>query len=474
MDDELEIPLPEIVKELKKHIWQMIVVSLVGMAVASVIYVFFTEDEYTAQVKLHALSSYRDSAGNIRFDMTAGSSFASDFKELIETPVVLEKTCEQLGWEVWPKDAKINVEAVNGTRIINIEVTNRDPYLAMDAANTLSVVFIEYVSGWIEDSTIALAAQAILPQTPSNGKRVLMIPIALLGCFAASVLLIALIKIIDDRVDAEEDLSRTMQVNVLSHIEGYRPEMNAFIEQRMNRKMSLLSAVGERTRESIKRLALNLQFASMDGHLGVMTITSTGVSEGKSSVALMLACQFAQEGKSVLLVDMDCRSPMLGRYIGQRGREGVLEYLSGRAKFEDAVLRTRIKNLWLMDNSRRMNMILTSKGASEAMGCLIDEARSHFDLVIFDTPPLGMFVDAIPLAAKSDGTVVVVGDGMTRRRELAGVLEQLRSANVDILGVVFNFVHRTHGGYDYNKYNRYGGQHKDYRKTTDDQSEAKA
>lgn len=468
MEDELEISLSDITKELKKHIWLLVIVTLLATVLASVAYVFFTEDEYTAQVKLYALSSYQDSTGNIRFDMTASSSFASDFKELIETPDVLDRACAQLGWETWPEDAEINVQATSGTRIINIEVTHRDPQLAMEATNVLSEVFVDYVGSWMDNNTVSLAASAVLPEKPSNRKRILMIPLAMVGSFFALACILVVIRMANDRVDADEDLSLTMQVNVLSRIEGYKPEMDAFLAQRMNRKMSLLHAMSERTQESIKKLAMNLQFASLGEPLGVMTITSTTPSEGKSSVALMLACQFAKEGKRVLLVDMDYRSPMLGRYLGMRGKQGILEYLSDKAAFDEVVLQTKIKNLCFVDNSHRMNMMLTSDKTTRTLDRFIAEARSCFDLVIFDTPPLGMFVDAVTLAAKSDGTMVIVADGMVKRKELTALFEQLRSANARILGVAFNFVHHTQSSYYYSKYYQYGEHHRSERAKTDE------
>lgn len=467
-DEELEISLADIAKELKKHIWLLVIVSLLATVAACGIYVFFTENVYTAQVKLYVLSSYQDSAGNTRFDMTASSSFASDFKELIRTNEILEQTCNRLGWEKWPADAEIDVAATSGTRIINIEVTHRDPQLAMEAANNLSEVFVDYVSSWMDNNTISLAAPAVLPEKPSNRMRIMMIPLALVGSFVAVAFILLAIRMLDNRVYADEDLSVSMQVNVLSRIEGYKPEMDAYLEQRMNRKMSLLHAVGERTQESIKKLALNLQFASMGDQLDVVTITSTTPSEGKSSIALMLACQFAKEGKNVLLVDMDYRSPMLGRYLGIRNRRDIFEYLGGRANFEDVVVRTRLKNLYFVDNGHRMTMMLTNGKTSNSLDRFIAEARSMFDLVIFDTPPLGMFIDAATLAAKSDGTIVVVADGKVKRNELEGVFAQLKNANARILGVAFNFVHSSENSYYYNKYYRYGEQHRDEREKTED------
>jgi capsular exopolysaccharide synthesis family protein len=285
----------------------------------------------------------------------------------------------------------------------------------------------------------------------------------LFGSFFVLALLLGGIRIVNDRVDAEEELSTTMQVNVLSHIEGYKAEMDEFLKQRLNQKMPLLRAVSERTRENISKLAFNLQFASMSD-LRVITITSTTPGEGKSSVALMLACQLAKEGKSVLLADMDYRSPMIGRYLGQRGNQGIFEYLSDKAAFKEVVIQTKVSNLFFADVKHKMNMTLNNERISHNLERFIEEARQYFDMVIFDTAPLGMFIDAAAVAAKSDGTVVVVADGRVKRKELVGVLKQLSDSNAKVLGVAFNFVHHKQSKYYYSKYYRYGEQHREERK----------
>lgn len=77
-----------------------------------------------------------------------------------------------------------------------------------------------------------------------------------------------------------------------------------------------------------------------------------------------------------------------------------------------------------------------------------------------------MFIDAASLAAKTDGTIVVVADGRVERKDLTKVLGQLEQVKARLLGLVFNFVNHKEKSYYYNRYYRYGDQHKSERRRT--------
>lgn len=466
MEDELELSLDDILKALKKKLIWIILVPVVAALAMTWYVINCTVDQYTAEAKLYTLFDYVDSTGTTRYDMSSSSSFASDYKELIRTPSVISEACRRLGWESWPKDKTISVEAVSGTRIINISVTDTDPEMSMKATNVLATVFLEYVHNLMQDDSISIASEAVLPTLPSNSGRKLYIPLAFVAALVLMIALIIMLEALNTKVRSDNDVEVRMHVNVLSRVEGYKKEMDAFLKKRKNREMNILECMSEYTQESIKKLALNLQFAAMGKELHTITVTSTTPSEGKSSVSLMLACELANEGKRVLIVDMDYRSPMIGRYLGKRTKKDIMDYLGGQATLYDVVVRTNTPNLFFVDNNHHM-AVNTRLDATDSFDAFIKDARAHFDLVIFDTPPLGMFIDAASLAAKSDGTLVIVADGRVERKNLEKVFEQLRQVNATLLGIAFNFVHHKEKSYYYNKYYRYGTQHKSERSVTD-------
>jgi Mrp family chromosome partitioning ATPase len=87
---------------------------------------------------------------------------------------------------------------------------------------------------------------------------------------------------------------------------------------------------------------------------------------------------------------------------------------------------------------------------SEAMDAVLERARSEYDFVVIDTPPLAAVSDAFPLLTKVDG-VVIVGWVARSRRDAAERLHQiLASSGAPLLGVIANGVKSGGpGSYDY-------------------------
>ncbi len=71
---------------------------------------------------------------------------------------------------------------------------------------------------------------------------------------------------------------------------------------------------------------------------------------------------------------------------------------------------------------------------------VMDELKQTYDYIIFDTPPILLVTDSQIIASKSDGVVMVVACGKTRRDRLIVAKELLEKTNTLILGAVVNGV----------------------------------
>ena len=462
MEEELGLSLGDMVKAIKRRWYLLIIIPIIVAVLANFYVVNYTVDVYTAQVKLYTLFDYVDTTGTTRYDLSSSAYFVNDYKELIQAPEVMRETCSRLGWPGWPNGMSVGVSAVQDTRFITISVTGVNPEMCMQAANMLGQVFSEYIRNMLNQDSVHVAVEATLPTWPSNGGRGSMVPMAALGSLVLVAFALVALEILNTKVRSDSDADVRFKTNVLSSVFSYKKEMDTFLKKHMSRESNLLACMNEYTQESIKKLALNIQFAAMGEPLRTLTVTSTTPKEGKSSVSLMLACELASQGKNVLIADMDYRSPMIGRYLGRRNKKDIMDYLNGSAKLTEVVTRTNTPNLFFMDSNHRMAVNANLYSFSR----FLEECKQYFDLVIFDTSPLGMFIDAASLAAKTDGTIVVVADGRVERKDLTKVLGQLEQVKARLLGLVFNFVNHKEKSYYYNRYYRYGDQHKSERRRT--------
>jgi len=198
-----------------------------------------------------------------------------------------------------------------------------------------------------------------------------------------------------------------------------------------------------------KTLLANIRFSAIDRPIRTVTMTSTQPNEGKTTVAYNLAIAAATSGRRTIIVECDMRRRSAANMIGVHAPHGLCAVLSDRVRLEDAVTATNQPNLYFLDVEPGVPNppdIIASKRFHK----LVSNLAKAYDFVIFDTPPVGAFVDAAELAGQTDGTLFVVRENFTRRELAQNALEQLKKAGGNVLGCVMNYCeHTTNDYYSY-------------------------
>ena len=204
---------------------------------------------------------------------------------------------------------------------------------------------------------------------------------------------------------------------------------------------------------SAKTLLANIRFMSVDNPVRTVVITSAIPNEGKTFVAANLARAMATSGIRTLLVECDMRRRSMAKTLNTHARNGVYSVVSGEVSLADAAVPTDMQRLHFLDAEPHIpnpSDLLSSK----RFAALIEEAKKEFGYIVFDTPPVGTFVDAAVLGAKVDAVFMVVREQYTRKDEVIRAAEQLRTANVPLSGIVMNFCERQSNEYYYEYYYR--------------------
>ena len=218
---------------------------------------------------------------------------------------------------------------------------------------------------------------------------------------------------------------------------------------------------GTALHDAIKTLRTNIGFSSMDKELKTIVVTSVVPHDGKSTLTIFLGMAMAESGQRTLLVECDCRKPMLQNYLKMRPTYGLVDVLSKRVEPRDAVAPTSIDRLSLLSSMVLANPVEVL--GSNRFQSVMDGLKSDYDIILFDTPPLGSFIEAALLASKADGTILVLQSGSTDVTAAQAVVAQLEKAKARVLGVVLNGVETTSDDYYYAAY-YYGDKSKKKKK----------
>jgi capsular exopolysaccharide synthesis family protein len=202
---------------------------------------------------------------------------------------------------------------------------------------------------------------------------------------------------------------------------------------------------------NLLRTNLTLSLPAGEGACRLIGITSSVVGEGKSTTAINLAYSLGKGRKKVLLLEADLRKPVLrDAFKLPRGR-GLSNLLTGGCDLKEAIA---------------MNVFHPSVGVlpagdippnpaellnSTPMNTVLETVSKIFDYIIVDLPPVTVVSDALAMANKLDGMIVVVRKDYCDQRALAETMRRLDQVQAKVLGFVM-----THADDTEKKYKKYG------------------
>ena len=199
------------------------------------------------------------------------------------------------------------------------------------------------------------------------------------------------------------------------------------------------------------------QIEELHARSGVRTIamTSAVAGDGKTLTSVNLAATLARSlGAKVLLIDMDLRRPTVGKVLGLEPVRGGFGHLleHADAKFQDYVQQLPQSNLHVIPT------IVTRADTYELLRSpqfarVMAQARSEYDYVVLDTPPVVPVPDTTLVNHHVDGYIVVVSANSTPRKLVGEALSLLTPSSV--LGIVFNRDDRPMFGYYRGHYRQY-------------------
>jgi capsular exopolysaccharide synthesis family protein len=299
------------------------------------------------------------------------------------------------------------------------------------------------ISSSLLTSNMVLTDPAEIPATPTRPRRGMILTVAAAIGLLGGVALAFVADYFDTTIKDFRELQATVPVRTLGFVpsqaalEGRRPGPNgdsghfALVAHSQSRSMVV---------ECFRKLRTSLLYTPIDRPLGSILVTSLQSEDGKSSVASNLAITMAQLGSGrILLVDGDLRRPDLHTIFRASSAPGLSDVLLGERDPLGVVRATEIHGLGLVP-AGAPTLSPAELLASQRFEQVLADLVRHFAHVLIDAPPLFDVSDAMILAPRVDGVVLVLRHGRATREAAQEAVHLLRSVRANLLGVVLNDV----------------------------------
>jgi len=289
--------------------------------------------------------------------------------------------------------------------------------------------------------------RALTPEKPIKPKKKLIVLVGLILGLILGIALAFLRDFLDDRIKSEEDISRETQISVLATI--------PILDDR-NGTIPVFDSPKSAVAESFRNLRLNLQFMSKGKLSKVILLTSTVGGEGKTTNAVNLGAIMSMSRHKTIILNMDMRKPTLHKKFKLSNSKGMSTLLAGHGEVEEAIQHTSYEGLDIIASGPvPPNPSELIEGGP--MDEIIKKLKQEYEVIILDTPPVGLVTDARVLMPFADNILYIMRAGYSKKEFLQAV-KKLKEEGIDGFGILLNAVQLTKKGYGGYGYYEEGGR----------------
>ena len=283
-------------------------------------------------------------------------------------------------------------------------------------------------------------ARQVAPKPVRNGVLGLGLGLIL------GIILVFLRHALDTRVTSPDEVGRLLGLPLLARIprpRARRGERDA---------IAMLGEPHGPQAESFRVLRTNVDFLNLERGARVFMVTSALEGEGKSTTVANLAVGLARAGRLVAAVDLDLRRPSLHQLFGLSGRPGVTDVVAGRADLDDALVDVPIADAHEKfegagngngNGNGSVAGVLRVLPAgrvprepadlieSQPLAALLQDVQERAEFVLIDTPAMLSVSDGMAISGNVDAVLVVARADTARTEpldELRRVLDRCPAA----------------------------------------------
>lgn len=295
--------------------------------------------------------------------------------------------------------------------------------------DTIREIDVELASA---QTRITVFSEAIEPNSPYAPAKVQATAIGAFVGFSLAVAATMLLEYLDNTVRNREDLAMVANAPVLAAITT-APSM-----RRGGSGLFVLDEPSSASSEAMRLLRANLEFASAPDRITSLAITSPGPEEGKSTLTANLGVVMANAGLKTVIIDADLRRPSQHRIFGVDNSRGISTLLATQnPDWRHGAMALSIQNLVLIP-SGPLPPNPSDLLSLDRFNQILNDLSAWADVILIDCTPMLSASDALVVATKTKGALLVCKAGHTRNDAVKRATAALSHAHVRLTGLVLN------------------------------------
>lgn len=295
---------------------------------------------------------------------------------------------------------------------------------------------LSLVSSYANSNLIDPPRSSLDPVAP---KKKRMYVLGFSGGLAISFLLIFLIEFFKDEISTIEEVRYILPENKFVATVCHAGKRGAKVAFRQGKTP---------VSEYIRTLRANLQFHFQEPQKTIL-VTSCSSSEGKSFVASNLAASYAHTDKKTVILDFDLHKPDLDTYFEENSEVGLSDYFAGDASLENIIgPLLRFPKLDYI-SSGPVHPYPSELISDEKLEALFRHLKKEYDIIIIDTPPVGIIADALLLNKYINVSLFVVRSGFTSKEMIKKVRDLLKKEVLPNPVIILNGIKEKNSSYKY-------------------------
>ncbi len=488
----MNFELIDLIRIVKQRLIWVVLIVIVSVSLTGWISFFILPLKY--EVKTTLLVQPQNEGNKISYnDLITNEKLVSTYGEIIKSKKIAKDVIQRLKLNLSVNEllSKVRTQVAKDSLLTEIIVTDTSPDRAVDIANSFAHSFQVNLPDILKVENISILDKATNESSmiPVSPKPYLNMTIVFFLTISISIGLALLFDMLDKTVQTEDNIEKKINLPILGIIPKFprkkvenkikkqkymdeqasAPYLRLKEEYQRNKEEqkvinlrnankepsnSLRSArtgqlivkendiyylnyPNSQVAESYRTLRTNIKYMDYQQDIRTLLVTSSVTQEGKTTIVANLAVAFAQEGKKVLLMDCDLRSPSLHRLFHVSNLHGLTSLLEEEIDNKNYIFSTEVENLHILPSGPIPTNPAELLG-KKMMIELMEKLKENYDLILIDSPPILSVTDGQILAKISDTVLLVIKSKMTKYDELLKTKHLLYHVHANLIGTVLN------------------------------------